>query len=163
MENGSSMFGMGASRIPITTYYRTISVDNKPTTVIIGPSKHPLKKLTPLCQQGPVFQQSFPKNSLSGIYLGENINLKVRKRLLLLIFAHTCDFLWQNTYLQYTQDRQHISRSMATKKFNFLKLLFHGGFLSRFFLSKKHRIHFKKYMKIFSPPNNCADYFWLDI
>jgi hypothetical protein len=42
MENGSSMFGMGASRIPITTYYRTISVDNKPTTVIIGPSKHPL-------------------------------------------------------------------------------------------------------------------------
>jgi hypothetical protein len=37
MENGS-MFGLGG-RIPITTYYRTISVDNKPTTVIIGPSK----------------------------------------------------------------------------------------------------------------------------
>jgi hypothetical protein len=41
MDN-SSMFGMGG-RIPITTYYRTISVDNKPTTVIIGPSEYKLQ------------------------------------------------------------------------------------------------------------------------
>ena len=30
---------MNGQRLGLTTYYRTISVDNKPTTVIIGPSK----------------------------------------------------------------------------------------------------------------------------
>ena len=45
MDPNSSMFGMGG-RIPITTYYRTISVDNKPTTVIIGPSKYILPYMT---------------------------------------------------------------------------------------------------------------------
>ena len=30
---------MSGQRLGLTTYYRTISVDNKPTTVIIGPSK----------------------------------------------------------------------------------------------------------------------------
>ena len=33
------MFTMSGQRLGLTTYYRTISVDNKPTTVIIGPSK----------------------------------------------------------------------------------------------------------------------------
>ena len=28
-----------SGRLPVTTYYRTMSIDNKPTTVIIGPSK----------------------------------------------------------------------------------------------------------------------------
>jgi hypothetical protein len=30
---------MNGQRLGLTTYYRTISVDNKPTTVIIGPSE----------------------------------------------------------------------------------------------------------------------------
>ena len=34
------MFTMSGQRLGLTTYYRTISVDNKPTTVIIGPSKN---------------------------------------------------------------------------------------------------------------------------
>ena len=34
-----TMFTMSGQRLGLTTYYRTISVDNKPTTVIIGPSK----------------------------------------------------------------------------------------------------------------------------
>lgn len=34
-----AMFTMSGQRLGLTTYYRTISVDNKPTTVIIGPSK----------------------------------------------------------------------------------------------------------------------------
>ena len=29
-----------SSRLPVTTYYRTMSIDNKPTTVIIGPSEY---------------------------------------------------------------------------------------------------------------------------
>jgi hypothetical protein len=28
-----------SGRLPVTTYYRTMSIDNKPTTVIIGPSE----------------------------------------------------------------------------------------------------------------------------
>jgi len=37
------MFTMSGQRLGLTTYYRTISVDNKPTTVIIGPNGEPLK------------------------------------------------------------------------------------------------------------------------
>ena len=36
MDRG--LYKMGG-RLPVTTYYRTMSIDNKPTTVIIGPSK----------------------------------------------------------------------------------------------------------------------------
>ena len=32
--------------VGLTTYYRTISVDNKPTTVIIGPSENYLEQIT---------------------------------------------------------------------------------------------------------------------
>ena len=37
MDRG--LYKMGG-RLPVTTYYRTMSIDNKPTTVIIGPSKY---------------------------------------------------------------------------------------------------------------------------
>ena len=36
MDRG--LYKMGG-RLPVTTYYRTMSIDNKPTTVIIGPSE----------------------------------------------------------------------------------------------------------------------------
>jgi len=32
-----------SGRLPVTTYYRTMSIDNKPTTVIIGPNGEPIK------------------------------------------------------------------------------------------------------------------------
>ena len=37
MERG--LYKMGC-RLPVTTYYRTMSIDNKPTTIIIGPSEY---------------------------------------------------------------------------------------------------------------------------
>ena len=37
MDRG--LYKMGG-RLPVTTYYRTMSIDNKPTTVIIGPSEY---------------------------------------------------------------------------------------------------------------------------
>ena len=33
-------------RLGMTTYYRTISVDNKPTTVIIGPSESTVREIS---------------------------------------------------------------------------------------------------------------------
>ena len=43
MDRG--LYKMGG-RLPVTTYYRTMSIDNKPTTVIIGPSKYPVCRLS---------------------------------------------------------------------------------------------------------------------
>ncbi|XP_023344878.1 calmodulin-binding transcription activator 2 isoform X5 [Eurytemora carolleeae] len=40
MERG--LYKMGC-RLPVTTYYRTMSIDNKPTTIIIGPNGEPIK------------------------------------------------------------------------------------------------------------------------
>ena len=37
MDRG--LYKMGC-RLPVTTYYRTMSIDNKPTTIIIGPSEY---------------------------------------------------------------------------------------------------------------------------
>ena len=43
MDRG--LYKMGG-RLPVTTYYRTMSIDNKPTTVIIGPSKLSVSKVS---------------------------------------------------------------------------------------------------------------------
>ena len=64
MDRG--LYKMGG-RLPVTTYYRTMSIDNKPTTVIIGPSKLDTQNLSHLKTVSGQIGQILPELKCQGM------------------------------------------------------------------------------------------------